>query len=127
VGRFDRQIAQAERMIARDGEAVKWRVNGDVSPTDPAKPWKPGTASPGTDKDVTICFLPVGRYLYETVSFMRESEVPKGCVVGLMAPVDFEPNVKDVVIRSGVQFRIETIDVLNPNGQVILYTLVLRQ
>lgn len=121
--RFDRQIETALRLIKKNGQAVKWRVIDDPAPVDPNKPWEPGAATP-VDEDVRICFLPMDA---KTFVFMKATEVPKGSVVGLMGNVPFEPNIKDVVIRDANELRIESIDLLAPNGQKILYTVVFKQ
>jgi hypothetical protein len=126
MARFDRQIATAKRLIAKNGELVKWRVIDDPTPTDPNKPWEPGPATPD-DKDATICFLPIDRQTMETFNFIKGTEVPKGSVMGLMGQVNFEPNLKDVVIRDGKELRIASLDVLSPNGQKILYTVVFKE
>ena len=122
MARFDAAIKTAQRLIAKNGEKVKWRVIGDVAPTDPNKPWEPGSALQD-DKDVTVCFLPVDQ---QTFNFIKGTEVPKGSVMGLMGNVPFAPNLKDVVIRNGVELRLAYIDVLSPNGQKVLYTMVFQ-
>ncbi len=104
---------------------MKWRVIDDAAAPDPSQPWNPGPATP-EDKDVTICFLPVDRQTMETFTFIKGTEVPKGSVMGLMGNVPFNPNLKDVVIRDGVELRIANIDVLSPNGQKVLYTVVFQ-
>ncbi len=125
MARFDRAIQTALRLIAKNGEKVKWRVIDDAAAPDPSQPWNPGPATP-EDKDVTICFLPVDRQTQETFNFIKGTEVPKGSVMGLMGNVPFEPNLKDVVIRNGVELRLAYIDVLSPNGQKVLYTMVFQ-
>lgn len=125
MARFDRQIQTALRLIKKNGQAVKWRVIDDPTPADPAKPWEPGAATPA-DEDVTICFLPVDRQTMETFTFMEGTEVPKGSVMGLMGNVPFEPNIKDVVIRDGNELRIASMNLLSPNGQKLLYTMVFK-
>lgn len=122
MARFDAAIKTAQRLIAKNGEKVKWRVIEDAPPTDPSKPWEPGTALQD-DKDVTVCFLPVDQ---QTFNFIKGTEVPKGSVMGLMGNVPFAPNLKDVVIRNGVELRLAYIDVLSPNGQKVLYTMVFQ-
>lgn len=126
MARFDRQIKTALRLIAKNGQAVKWRVIDDPTPTDPNKPWEPGPATPD-DKDVTICFLPIDRQTMETFNFIKGTEVTKGSAMGLMGQVNFDPNIKDVVIRDGKELRIASLDVLSPNGQKILYTVVFKE
>jgi len=125
MARFDRAIQTALRLIAKNGEKVKWRVINDAAPTDPSQPWNPGPATP-VDNDATICFLPVDRQTMETFTFIKGTEVPKGSVMGLMGNVPFAPNLKDVVIRDGKELRIANIDVLSPNGQKVLYTVVFQ-
>ena len=125
MARFDRAIQTALRLIAKNGEKVKWRVIDDAAAPDPSQPWNPGPATP-EDKDVTICFLPVDRQTMETFTFIKGTEVPKGSVMGLMGNVPFNPNLKDVVIRDGVELRIANIDVLSPNGQKVLYSVVFQ-
>lgn len=126
MARFDRQIQTALRLIAKNGEKVKWRVIDDAAAPDPSQPWNPGPATP-VDKDVVICFLPIDRQTMETFAFIKGTDVPKGSVMGLMGNVPFDPNLKDVVIRDGVELRIANIDLLSPNGQKILYTVVFQQ
>ena len=62
----------------------------------------------------------------ETIAYLRGTEVPTGSVMGLMGAVNFEPSLKDVVIRDGKELRLENIDVLSPNGKTILYTVVFK-
>lgn len=125
MARFDRAIQTALRLIAKNGQKVVWRAINDATPPNPSQPWNPGAATP-EDKDVVICFLPVDKETKETFTFMKGTEVPKGSVMGLMGNVPFEPNLKDVVIRDGKELRIANIDVLSPNGQKVLYTVVFQ-
>ena len=126
MARFDAAIKTAQKLIAKNGEKVVWNVSPDPTPTDPNKPWKPGPAQ-ADPKDVVICFLPVDRQTQESFNFVNGTEVPKGSVMGLMGGVDFEPNLKDTVTRNGVELRLAYIDVLSPNGQKVLYTMVFKQ
>lgn len=123
MARFDRQVATALKLIAKNGESVTWRTIPDATPSDPDKPWRPGTTTP-VDNPVIICFLPASE---KTFSYMNASEVPKGAFMGLMGNVPFEPKLKDVAIRNGKQLRISAIDLLSPNGQKILYTVVFEE
>jgi hypothetical protein len=126
MGRFDRQIQTAKRLIAKNGQAVKWRIVRDAAPADPSQPWKPTNPATPVEHDVTICFLTVDKETYESLSYMTNGEVPMGAVLGLMGAVDFEPSLKDVVIRDGKELRLFNIEELNPNGQTILYTMVFK-
>ena len=120
MARFDRQIATAKRLIAKNGQDVYWRVVRNVENV--SEPWKP-SATDTEDIPVKICFLPDTKEQRETVRYIAETEVAAGSVIGLMGQVDFEPSSKDVVIRDGVECRIKTVNILSPNGQIVLYTI----
>jgi hypothetical protein len=126
MARFDRAIQTALRLIKKNGQDVTWRQVSDGAPADPNKPWNPGT-SVNTDRTVRICFLPVDRQTMETFNFVKGTDVPKGSVMGLMGNVPFDPNIKDVVLRNGEELRIASLDVLSPNGQKVLYTVIFKQ
>lgn len=126
MARFDRQVQTAKKLIAKNGQLVKWRIVRDAAPVDTAQPWKPTNPVTPVEHDVTICFLTVDRDTYETLSYMAGGEVPMGAVMGLMGAVNFEPSLKDVVIRDGKELRLFNVEELNPNGQTILYTMVFR-
>lgn len=122
MGKFDRQIATAARLIAENGQSVTWRRITDGAPPDPGKPWKPG-ASAFIDSTVRIVFLPEDGRGFEFLRLFGDTEVPKGKLVGLMAATSFVPTIKDSVIRAGVALAIEAINPLSPNGETILYTV----
>lgn len=126
MARFDRQIQTAKRLIAKNGQVVKWRIVRDAAPVDSSQPWKPTNPATPVEHDATICFLTVDKDTYETLSYMAGGEVPMGAVMGLMGAVSFEPSLKDVVIRDGKELRLFNIEELNPNGQTILYTMVFK-
>ena len=127
MARFDTQIKTALRLIARNGQPVKWRVLLDGEPADPLQPWKPSQLAALIEHDVKICFLPITKEMRETIAYLRGTEVNTGSTMGYMGAVSFKPSSKDVVIRDGVELRIENIDILSPNGQVILYTAVFKE
>lgn len=124
MARFDRQIQTALRLIKKNGRKVQWRQI--VATENPSEPWNP---SPGTpvDNDVDICFLPVDKTTYETLTLRAGTELPKVSELGYMGAVNFEPNLKDVVIRDGKEMAIVYIDKLAPNGQNIFYTVLFAQ
>lgn len=123
MAQFDRSIATAKRLIAKYGQAVTWRQITDVLP-DPNEPWNPGEPEI-VNNTVVIAFLPVGKEQLETLRLRPGTEVPKVSEMGYMfGGVEFEPNMKDVVVRNGVELSIVYIDELHPNGQEILYTVL---
>ena len=126
MARFDRQVQTAKKLIAKNGQLVKWRIVRDAAPVDTAQPWKPTNPATPVEHDVTICFLPITKEMRETIAYLRGTEVPTGYVMGYMGAVNFEPSLKDVVIRDGKELRLFNVEELNPNGQTILYTMVFR-
>jgi hypothetical protein len=126
MGRYDNQIATAQRLIQKDGQAVILRRMTDGTPADPAQPWKPG-APTVIDEICYIVFIPENRVNYETLHTYGITAVPRGNLVGLMAVQAFVPKLKDRVIRGSQVYTIETIDTLAPNDQTILYTMGLAE
>lgn len=124
MGQFDRQIATAQRLIAKYGQAVTWQTVNEGAPANPAQPWK-SSAAADTPNDATICFVPVRDNDWrKLLAYLKGTEVPSGRLAGLMAGnVSFEPKLKDVVVRDGVTLNVTNIDLISPNGQKILYIL----
>lgn len=122
--RFDRQIKSALKMITKYGQKVVWRIITETQ--DVSEPWK-NSAQTVANHTVSICFLPTNKQELESIAFRAGIEVPKGCVLGYMGAQDFEPNLKDAVVRQGVKLSIFYIDKLSPNGQNLLYTLLLKE
>lgn len=121
MGQFDRQVATALRLIQKNGQRVIWRQRGEGI-SDPQAPWLP-VSDITVDNTPFICFLPLesGK---EFLMSMGKGEAATGAFYGLMGAQSFAPSLKDTVIRDGIELDIDSIDVLSPNGQVILYTIV---
>lgn len=121
---YARQIATAKRLIAAKGRSCVWSQMGSGTPSDPAKPWKPGEAVPDT-YDVSIVFLPLGA----NAAFLRslgETDIPVGDDYGLMAAVDFVPTQRaEIYAADGVTLlrKVLRYNVLAPDGDPILYTV----
>lgn len=122
MGRFDRQIATALKLIKKNGQTVTWRNIPPTTP-DPVKPWLPVGGIP-VDHSPLICFLPLDLQGKEFIASLGGTEAVTGTFYGLMGNVDFNPLVTDIVFRDGVALDIESIDLLSPNGQKILYTII---
>jgi hypothetical protein len=121
---YGRQIETAKRLIKKYGQLVTWKKSLAVSDT--SEPWKEKLEDEDEETleiDVYILFLPVGRINTEFQMFFQGTEIIVGNLKGLMANVDFEPNAKDVVIRSGEEIRIKNISPIEPSGIPILYTI----
>lgn len=121
MGRFDSAIASATRLIEKNGQVVTWRRIVDGA-ADDETPWKPGNADQ-IDQEVAIVFLPESRVGFEFLALITNTEVPRGKLIGLMAPQDFIPTLKDIVVRDGTPMALRYVDVIAPNGTPILYTL----
>lgn len=119
---FDRQIATATRLIKKYGQSVTWRSLPDGTVTDPDKPWRPVNGG-HVDHSPIICFLPDDRENRQFYAYLTGKEVSSGTTLGYMAAVNFEPKLKDIVIRDGVEYQIQNINLLSPNGENILYTI----
>lgn len=122
MGVFDRQIASAKRLIAKNGQFVTWRSIGEPTPVDPNKPWDETTHTQ-TDSSVKIAFLPTDRIGAEFRNYLAGTSVPMGKELGYMAPVDFTPSLKDVVLRGSEELSILKIDRIAPNGEIVLYII----
>ena len=122
MGVYDRQITSAKRLIAKQGQSATWQQIVDGAPADSSKPWLPGVAA-DVFNSVSMVFLPDSQTNREFIRLLTGTEVPTGSLTGLMGAVDFDPAIKDVVIRDGETLSVQKIDKLAPNGDAILYTI----
>ena len=125
MGVYDRQIANAKRVIAAKGRSCKWAEIDNAAPSDASKPWKPGAASP-TMHDVSILFLPESRKSMEFLRALTGTDIQVGDDYGLMGAVDFVPtNRAEIYASDGTTLlrNVKSVDVLAPNGDPVLYTL----
>lgn len=124
MGVFDRQIESAKKLIVKNGQEVIWkRTYQHIANQD--EPWKESKGA-RVEYKVMMAFLPVD---YKNQQFKRyrfETDIEVGTIAGYMGQVDFEPSLRDVVIRDGKTYVIKNIDPIDPNGQgVILYVIEL--
>lgn len=128
---YERQIASAKKLIARRGQVVSWRVRAegttDGGEVAGATKWRPKAVTPAEpdDRSVSIVFLPITKEKYESLAAMGV-EVTTGEQMGYMGAVDFQPSKSDAVLRAGVLMPIETIDIIAPNGDAVLYEIVFK-
>jgi len=122
MGVYDRQIASAIRQISAKGQSVTWRKHINGAPLDPEKPWN-GSALTTEEHIVSILFLPLNLQTKKFADYMSNSSIHMGGEGGFMAAVDFEPSIKDEVVRDGKTLTIENFDLIAPNGDPILYIL----
>lgn len=123
MGQFDRQIATAQRLIKKNGQKIVWRKLADATPSNPAEPWNGGTNVP-VEHSPFLCFVPAKESATRVfMAYLAGTEIKTGRLAALMGAVDFVPDSKDIVVRDGVELRIDSIDVVSPNGQPILYMI----
>lgn len=123
AGVFDDEIAMALELIAENGQVCDW-YKQSVELEDEDKPWLGGTNTP-TKYTPSICFVPAtsGDSGFGITKFRKDTEVPEFTTYGLMGAVSFTPQVTDLVERNSQPLVIVSIDVLQPNEQIILYIL----
>lgn len=127
MAEYDRAIATSLRLIAKKGVPVIWRKKTVLTP-DPSKPWLV-EAGPFAEYTPSVVFLPFTiskPSLNSDNEFVVDAtggEAETGKCYGLMGAQGFAPDTADTVIHDSIYFKIEKIDVLAPNGQIILYTI----
>lgn len=118
-------IAMAQRLIKKKGQSVTWRQIENGHPGDPNKPWKVGSET-FTDYTVDVAFLPPDRENKYFTEYMEGMTSKTGQTLAYMGQVSFTPKAKDVIIRNGIEYPVETIDPIEPNDEgVILYVFEL--
>lgn len=116
---YTKQIESTKQLIKRKGQLVTWRSVANGNPTNSNEPWKAG-APVYKNYAAVMVFLPATK---DSLYLLRETEIPKGDLIGLMGAVSFKPTLKDVVIRDGKTLSIVSIDEVAPAGETILYTI----
>ncbi|MES2180718.1 MAG: hypothetical protein V4493_01290 [Pseudomonadota bacterium] len=122
MAQFDKSIQTALRLIKKNGQKVDW-ITATHSIPDSTKPWLP-VDNTYTTYQPFICFLPINFRHQEFFNYIKDIEAVTGKFIGLMGNVPFAPKVTDVVTRNGDKLDIDSIDLLSPNGQKVLYTII---
>ena len=113
----------AQRIITAKGQAVIWRSMIEANASDPSEPYNISTPSP-VDHDTSIVFFPMGLQSKRYIQSISKTLVPESYYYGLMPYVSgLEPKIKDIVIRGNEKLNVHWIDILEPNGEQILYTI----
>lgn len=121
MAQFDRAIQTALRLIAKNGQTVAWNKR-IVSVPNPDKPQD--QIETNTVYNPKICFLPLDLQGREFLMSLGGGEAASGAFYGLMGNVNFNPDRGDILTRDGVKLNINSIDLLSPNGQKVLYTII---
>lgn len=125
MGTFDRQIATAKRLIAKNGRTCVWRALENDAPVDVNKPWKKGIETTD-DATVKIVLLPDTRANLAFLQTLTNETISIGDDYGLMASVDFVPTKRaEVYDETGTKLlrSVKSVDTLAPNGEVVLHTI----
>lgn len=132
MGRYDRQIATARRLIRKYGQPCLWADPGTPVP-DPERPGMTIPAQPVVYTDIPIAFFPpsvleIGQIsnINASLNYARDSDVVTFSLIGYMPKVAFTPNLNGVVTRDGKELFLLNIQTLAPNGDDILYMLVFK-
>jgi hypothetical protein len=119
-----RRIEIAKRAFEKEGESCVW--GREIAMVNDAKPWKPGEGIPLTWEGVFVLWLPAStdaerfKQTYEngqTISVKR----------GMIAGVDFEPQIGDTVTTVDGPWTVTDIDKVAMDGTSILYEIGFAQ
>lgn len=130
---YDRMKDAANRLIEKYGKQTYLRQIRDAAPLNSDQPWIPGGNITSVDRPVTIAFLPdkkENRYSQQLgISRMNQTDhMPEGYIVGYMGPVDFTPNLKDLILKDGRYLTIDRLEEVRPNDEsATLYILRLKK
>lgn len=134
MARFDSAIKLALRLITKNGRPCTLR---HILPpdTEQDQPWRETGAAPQSDElNVPMVFLDYSVKFLET-AFRSQGQEQGGSTIlagdkrALVAAASLAspPKLKDLIIHPGAVWAIQDIKVLQPNDQVILYDLQVRQ
>jgi hypothetical protein len=122
---FDRAIATALRLINKYGQIVEWKQLQEGVPANPDTPWIGGEPTTAIYSPV-ICILPLDKEGSEFLRQLGGTEALTGNMYGLMGQIGFDPLIGQNTIKTlhdNKILTINTIDLLSPNGQKVLYTI----
>lgn len=122
MARFDRAIALAKRLIAKNGQTVILRGFETTPGDDPDKPWKPGENVP-RDQSIEAVFLDYEQRYIDGETIRTGDQRVFMPAEGLEVP----PEQDGLIFRGTEAWKVVGIKPLNPNGQAILYEVQVRQ
>jgi len=123
VGRFSNQQATALRLIARNGEQASLQVRVDGAPADAAKPWEPAVPTV-TSQTVDAVFLELAEKRIDNTLVQRGDMEVLVAWSGLTVFPD--ANASQIVRVDGSIWEIVKVEPLQPNEDIILYSLIVR-
>lgn len=121
---YARQVSTAKRLIAKYGEPVT--VTLQIVAQNPVKPWETSTVQ--VQKADKMAFFTVGTQVQKSIMLSPDKPYPVGSLLGYMAYSGYMIDMNTIVTRSdGTVLRVLNIDVLKPNSEPILFTVVFKQ
>lgn len=133
MARFDKFIALAQRLIAKNGQDTILRLYTDAPEADADKPWRTG-APASSDTTVKAVFLNFGDLGRAGERYMDATDIQIGDKLVLIAGgvLASPPALRDRLYREGggpgdPGFGILKVETLDPNGQAVLHKLHVRQ
>ena len=130
MGRFDDDINMAAEMIREDGELASLTVVEQAE--NPDRPWEPSEPVERTH-DAPMVFLNFTDQSNAGSAgqrYFNGTQIEEGDKKVLLAAkgLPFPPKLQATITRKdGSLWKIENIKTLDPNGQHILYTILVRQ
>lgn len=129
MGKYDRQIAMAQRMIRDKGRLVTWRQPGPPNVGGTAA--KPAARSTPNDfVNVPMVFLPGKSESFATLLSALAPDMPEIPASGVKAlmpvVVGLTPSLNDYVFAGDTTWHLmpkHGIEVLAPDGEPVLYYL----
>lgn len=124
MAKYDRQVATAKKLIKKYGSIEIFRQIRDVA--DPEKPWE-DDGKVTTDTPVYMVFINDSTSLAEVfAAYLAGTTIADGSTVVYIADFGLQPTNKDVLIKDGVEYRIESVETLKPATQTILHALKVK-
>ncbi len=126
MARFDNAIALATKLITKNGQPGVLTRSSEV-PDDVDEPWNGGTVT-DTPEDVIVVTFPLEEKEDDTLNLGNFTEKDAKWVIMAAEGVSQTPAPKDKLAftSEGSQktWNIDSLSVLDPNGQQIIYELI---
>ena len=115
----DKYIALATKLIRKNGRAAKIRK------LQTSTGWKhANNFDTAADRDVIGCFIPASGGI--GADLVTEDLIARVSQVVLVAPVDIDLRLHNVVIDGSYSWKIEWVQVLQPAEKPLLYVIGLK-
>lgn len=120
---YDNAVALAKRLIEKKGRTVTLRQGISPAPTDPDAPWRVGAPVEIT-KRVKAVFL---HYSQKEVDGSRVRATDEKVLVAAGSLGSFVPAVGTAILDGARTLRVESVEVVRPGDDAVVYELQARQ